>query len=113
MKLGRLKRPQVMAYPRPGLLASVLGNAFDQQGQHPDLDMDLNAMRQPMEHGRHFNLSLFEWSKALLDHQQRFVTTRRIFQCDRIIIGLDDPFPIVLGSLLNRFLINTDLIVFG
>ena len=66
-----------------------------------------------MEHGGHFNLSLFERSKAAFDNQQRSVTASRIFQADRIIIGLDDPFPIVLSRLLNCFLINTNLIIIG
>ena len=64
-----------------------------------------------MKHGGHFNLRLLERSKAAFDNQQRSVTASCIFQADRIIIGLDDPFPIVFSRLLNRFLINTNLII--
>ena len=111
----KLKNSLVQIAPdfMPGLAARQLGDALDQQCQHTDLDVGLNAPRCPMVHGHHFDLGAFHRTKAALNHHESLVAAGGIFQADGIVIGFQDPFAVKPGRISDFGPIETDLVAFG
>jgi len=92
----------------PGSVAGTLGNAFDHQCQHADFHMGLDAAREPVVHGRHFDLGPLERAEAALYDHQPLVAEGGIFQTNGVVIGFKHPFPIVLGCIADSTAVDTD-----
>ena len=72
-ELGSLQRLQGVPDLCPRRAAGMLGHPFDQQGQHADPDMGLDALRCPVKDGRQLDLGGLEQPEAALDHHQPLV----------------------------------------
>ena len=70
--------------------------------------MRLDTPREPVVHRRHPDSRLLERPEATLYHKQGLVTAGGIFGRERVVVRLDDPFPVVLRSVGDRLAVDPD-----
>src|SRR3990172_3296154 len=84
----------------PGVLPAELGDALQQEGEHTELDVRLDAVRPPVVDGPHPQTGLHR-APALLDPHQLLVAEGQILSSQRGVIRGDDPLPIEALLLLD------------
>ncbi len=63
-----------------------------------------------MEHGTHLHLRLLQRAEAAFDDHQTLISAGCILNADRIIIGLKDPFAVILLRLTDTSPVNADVV---
>ena len=97
----------------PRLAAGDLGHPLNLQGQYADLDMGFDSSRGPMVHRCHLDLRSLERAEAAFDDHQAFVAAGGVFQADRVVVGLDDPFAVIFGGIRHRSPVEMQETTFG
>lgn len=63
--------------------------------------MSFDASRQPVIHGLHLDLGSLQGLEAPFDDEQPLVACGSVFDGDRVIVGDEHPFAVVLYGLLD------------
>ena len=73
--------------------------------------MEFYPANNSLENRTHFNLRALHGVETTFDNHQTFVTAYQIFQADGIIVGYQNPFPVIFLCLLSFATVNVDHIV--
>jgi hypothetical protein len=101
LKLNGLKLREGMSDGGPCFPAGQLGGSLDEKGKSADFDMGFNSVRQPVIDRGEMDLRAFECSKATLDDHEIFVPTGCVLDVEGVVIGDENPFPVVFLCLAD------------
>ena len=92
----------------PGIVAGMLRNPFEQQGQHGQRNMRVNPMRRPVIDRAQLQPA-FEAAPRLLDALQLLVAERHVLATERVVIAMDHELAVEPGGSLDLGLIDHGL----
>src|SRR5574340_1038626 len=88
-QLGELDVLEIIADVAPGVLAGVLDGALQEEGEHRDGDMGMDAVGRPVKHRTHLQAAL-HGAPGLFDTLLLLVTQRHIFRAEGVVVAVDD-----------------------
>ncbi len=107
-QLGQLDLLEVVADVAPGVAAGLLGHALDEQGQHGQEHMGLDALGGEVEHRAHPQPAL-ELAPGLLDAHELLVAQRQVLGRQRVVVAVHDELAVVLLGGAHRGAVDAQL----